>query len=67
MRRTFPHCHGRDYTLDSIFAFIAVFTVEIDAELVVFSFTWSLSTSESAHDPRLGGVFAVAADGGGRG
>jgi hypothetical protein len=49
--RTFPHRHGRDYTFDSILAFVAVLAVEINAELVVFSFTWSLSTGESAHNP----------------
>ena len=37
-QRTFSNGHGCDDLLDRILAFIAVLTVEIDAELVVFAF-----------------------------
>jgi hypothetical protein len=38
---TFADSHGRDCPFDSIFALVAVLTVEINAELIVLAFPWS--------------------------
>ena len=45
MKYTFADGHGSDGTLDSILSLLAIFTIEVDTELIVFS----LSRSPSAH------------------
>lgn len=47
--RTFANGHGGDGTLNGILAFLAIFAVEINTELVIFA----LARAAYAHDNRL--------------
>lgn len=49
--RTFANGHRSDGALDGILPFFAIFAVEVNAELVIFS----LSGSANAHEDRIGG------------